>query len=390
MNIKLARDRVFPRTTIAWALALLLLPPIACSGTASPAAGGEAEEAAAQGDLIARLPADATTVGLIDFAALRSSPAYEFFKQEGSALGDSDELEEIIAETGIDPRTDLHRIAFVSNRWFSEDMGDGSGAVLVATFDRGKVLESLTGHDTVEHNGYTLYAVGDWDSGDTDDDSHGDESDSNSESHEDGSDDDDEHDGDSDADSESDEEGAASYLTILDDSTVAFGGNETIRAIIDVANGAASARTNNRLMGLLEDVDPDSETWFVSSQDALFKDLTPDDNVPMQQIPIDRINAMIISLRLTDGLQVNLRGRTEESADAKLLGDSLNGMLAFGKMMIQGSDPEVFSILDRGINAGSSGRDVTLRAELSFADLEALRDYAHKMFADSMGGEPAG
>ncbi len=364
MRIKLAYDRAFPLTAVVWAMALLLLPPIACSGSAAPSAGGsggdEAISAAAQGDLIARLPADATTVGMIDFAALRNTPAYEFLRNEGAAVGDPGEFEDLIAETGIDPDTDLHRIAFISSQWFSEDMGDASGAVVVATFDRDKVLESIAEQPTEEYGGYTLYSSDGWHRGEDEGDDEGDGE----------GDDGDRDDG---------------YLTILDDNTVAFGGSRTIRAIIDVANGAASARTNTRLMGLLEDVDPDSETWFVSAQDALFKDIAPDSDGPMQQIPIDRIDAMIMSLRLTDGIQVNLRGRTGESSDAKLLGDSLNGMLAFGKMMIQGSDPDVFAILDRGITAGSSGRDVTLRANLSIADLETLSNYARTTFEESMG-----
>ena len=366
MNIKLPNDRAFPLTAIAWALALLLLPPVACSGVAAPSADGtgvdEAESAGAQGDLIARLPADATTVGMIDFAALRNSPAYEFLRNEGAALGDPEEFEDLVAETGIDPRTDLHRIAFVSSEWFSEDMGDTSGALVVATFDRDRVLESMAGQPAEEYGGHTLYSPDGWG-----------------------------HEGDGGENRDEADEGSNEvdgYLTILDDSTMAFGGGRTIRAIVDVANGAASARTNTQLMALLEDVDPDSETWLVSAQDALFKDITPDDSMPMQQIPIDRINAMIVSLRLANGIQVNLRGRTDESSDAKLLGDSLNGMLAFGKMMIQGNNPDVFSILDRGIKAGSSGRDVTLRADLSIADLEALRDYAHETFDESASGDP--
>lgn len=377
MSIKLPKDRAFPLTAITWALALLLLPPIACSGAAVPSADGGsvdgAESAAAQGDLIARLPASATTVGMLDFAALRNSPAYEFLRKEGAAVGGADEFEKLIAETGIDPTTDLHRIAFMSSEWFSEDMGDGSGAVVVATFDRDKIIDSIAGQPTEEYGGHTLYAVDGW-GRDDDADNHDDDTDN--------------HDNEEGGEGHDVGETNDGYLTILDDNTVAFGGSRTIRAIVDVANGAASARTNTRLMALLEDVDPDSETWFISAQDALFKDISPDDSVPMQQIPIDRINAMIMSLRLADGIQVNLRGRTEESSDAKLLGDSLNGMLAFGKMMIQGSDPDVFAILDRGITAGSSGRDVTLRADLSIADLEALRDYAHKTFEDSMSGEP--
>ncbi len=373
MSIKLAYDRAFPLTTIVWALALLLMPPIACSGTAAPTADGPpGDEAAAQGDLIARLPADATTVGLINFTALRNSPVYDFLRSEGAAVGDPGKFEDLMAETGIDPRTDLHRIAFISSQWFSEEMGDASGAIVVATFDRDKLLESIAGQPTEEYGGYTLYSADGWGRSDEEGEQPDDDADDDPDSD----------------DPDEDDDGDDGYLTILDDNTVAFGGSRTIRAIIDVANGAASARTNTQLMGLLEDVDPDSETWFVSANDGLFKDITPNDSAPMQQIPIDRINAMILSLRLADGIRVNLRGRTADSSDAKLLGDSLNGMLAFGKMMIQGSDPDVFAILDRGITAGSSGRDVTFRADLSISDLEALRDYAHKAFGDSAEEEP--
>lgn len=102
----------------------------------------------------------------------------------------------------------------------------------------------------------------------------------------------------------------------------------------------------------------------------------------MPQIPVDRINAIIASARLTDGLGLRLRGRTGEEADAKLLGDSLNGMLAFGKMMLQSRSPEIFEILDRGVTAGSSGRDVTIRANLSMADLETLTEYAKSQVGD--------
>ena len=381
MSIKLDYDRGFPLVAIAWALALLLLPPIACSGSASPTADGasgeEAESAAAQGDLIGRLPADSTTVGMINFAALRDSAAYKFLRDEGAASGDAAEFEDLIAETGIDPRTDLYRIAFTSSQWFSEGISDASGGVVVATFDRAKMLESIAGQPTEEYGGHTLYSSEGWHRIAEESDHPGD-------------------------DTNEDDNGLVaedlqpaiagfandSYLTILDDNTVAFGSHRTIRAIVDVANGAASARTNTRLMGLLEDIEPDSETWLVSAQDALFKDIAPNNTVPMQQIPIDRINAIIMSLRLADGIQVNLRGRTGMSSDAELIGDSLNGMLAFGKMMIQGNNPDVFAILDRGITAGSSGRDVTLRANLSIGDLEILSKYARATFEDSMSGEP--
>ena len=51
-------------------------------------------------------------------------------------------------------------------------------------------------------------------------------------------------------------------------------------------------------------------------------------------------------------------------------------MVALGKMMLQSSSPAVFEILDRGIETGSRGRDVTIDAQLTMEDLRVLREYA--------------
>lgn len=364
-----------PTAAVAWAFLLLLLPPMACSGTAST----PLEEApAAQGDLIARLPAKATTVGYVDFAALRNSPVYEYLKNEGSGFGDPGRLEDMVGRTGIDPRTDLHRIAFVSGTSLVKPDPATSGVIVVATFDRARVLESLGGHEPERYEGHDLYTIASWSRRAGDDDASAD-NDASQEDDDSSEDDDDasEHD-----DSDDDGSLSRSYMTILDDSTLAFGGGETLRRIIDVARGEPSARTNDELMGLLEDVDPDSQVWTVSAHTSLLGDISAPEGTPMPQIPVDRIDALIMSIRLTDGIAMKLRGRTADQADAKLLGDSLNGMLAFGKMMLQSRTPEIFEILDRGVRAGSSGRDVTVSADLSMADIEALRQYAEKTIGD--------
>ena len=261
-----------------------------------------------------------------------------------------------MGETGIDPSSDLHRLAFVSSGPVANTDPSTTGLVIVATFDRERVLGSLGDQGSEEYGGHTLYELASW--------SRKKESEEGEEPVE-----------------------YRGFMTILDDSTLAFGGADSIRQIIDVAGGAASARSNDRLMGLLEDVDPDSQMWVVSAQDALFGDVQTPEGTPMPQIPVDRINALIASIRLTDGISLRLRGRTEQEDDAKLLGDSLNGMLAFGKMMLQSNSPEIFEILDRGVTAGSSGRDVTIRANLTMADLEALRDYAKTTMGETDEGD---
>jgi len=317
--------------------------------TGSEPAGSEEN----QGDLVAMLPVTATTVGFVDFAAIRETAAYEYLKQDAS-LGNAEGLERIIQETGIDPRTDLHRIAFISSDGFGT--WDDKGAFLVlATFDRARIEEALASAPTDEYSGRKLYQVGAMERSGEDGDT-GDEGVS--------------------VDVEVD-----GWMTVLSDTVLAFGGSDSIRAIVDVADGAPSARDNSNLMGLLEDVNTDAQIWLVSAQEGMFKDITPGEGSPIGQIGYDRINAMMLALDMSDGLSLRLRGRTGAEEDAKNLGDALNGMVALGKMMLQSNSPEVFEILDRGIETGSRGHDVTIDAELSLDDLRALREYANTVLS---------
>lgn len=354
----------------ALALAFTLVLPIACSG----ANDGAAPEAAGvvQGDLVAMLPASATTVGYLDVDTLRSSQLYMLAEEDDTLDINPDEaFSELIEATGIDPRTDLHRIAFASTAAVgSEGVEAGESAMIaLASYDRDKLMATLEKAETFEHEGRTLYRMKDIEVGDGGDEAAGDaEPETAAE----------------DADAE---EGV---LAILDEQTLVIGQEKAVIDILGVIGGAPSARANEQLMGLLQDVDPSSEMWVVSARDGLLGELKPSEGMPMPQIPVDKVNAIIFSARLATGLDLTLRGRTGAEADAKLLGDSLNGMLAFGKMMLQSNQPEVFAILDRGITAGSSGYDVTIKAALSIDDLRALRDFAKNAMSEEGTAEREG
>ena len=362
--MKLTIDLPFARRIApAFVLALgfaLLLPTAACA--AAPDGEDSSSEAVAstenQGDLVAMLPTAATTIGFVDFAAIRETSAYEFLKSN-AGIGDTDALEKIIGETGIDPRTDLHRIAFISSDGFGA--WDDQGAfVVLATFERERIANAVASAPSTEYSGRTLYQVGAM----AEDEEDGEESD------EDGVEIDGEVDG---------------WMTVLGDNVLAFGSSESIRSIVDVADGAPSARDNSTLMALLEDVNTDAQVWLVSAQEGMFSNITPEAGSPIGQIGYDRINAMMIALDLSDGLSFRMRGRTPAEEDAKNLGDALNGMVALGKMMLQSNNPGVFEILDRAIDTGSRGRDVTIDAELTMDDLRTLREYADTMIEPEGG-----
>jgi hypothetical protein len=343
--------RPLSRLTAAIAFGAFLLAPLACSGTTGEAPS--APPVSVQGDLIARLPADATTIGFVDVAALRDSGMYDYAEEQGADLADVDDLQEFIEKTGFDPRTDLHQIVWMTRGGFGGEE-KGTGALLaLATLDSERITEALADRPSFEYGGRTVYQL-----------------------REDGED------GEIDASGMEISFDTSGALALLSGDSFVAGSEEAVRAVIDVQGGAPSARTNTRMMELLEDVDTDAELWAIAAQDGMLAGLRSEGESTMPQIPIDRINSMIASLRVTDGLAFTFRGRTGAEEDAKLLGDSLNGMLAFGKMMLQSNEPEIFKIIDEGVTAGSSGYDVTVRARLTVEQLETLRQFARKTMSD--------
>jgi hypothetical protein len=352
--------RLAPACVFALGIALLI-PAAACAAAPNADAGSEADASEENpADLVAMLPSLATTIGFIDFAAIRETAAYEFLKQD-AGFGDTAALEKIVEETGIDLRTDLHRIAFISNDGFGT--WDERGAFLVlATFERARIEEAIASAPTDQYSDRNLYQIGAMDR------------DEENEGEVEGED-----------DSISIDVEVDGWMTILSDTVLAFGSSDLIRAIVDVADGAPSVRENSTLMVLLEDVNTDAQIWLVSAREGLFSSITPDAGSPIGQIGYDRINAMMLALDLSDGLSFRMRGRTPAEEDAKNLGDALNGMVALGKMMLQNSNPDVFEILDRDIETGSRGRDVTIEAHLTIDDLRVLRDYAETVIGSDRG-----
>lgn len=348
--------------TLAGTVCLLTLPSVACAGTAEEGAP------ASQGDLLGRMPADAVTVGIVDFAAVRDSAFYEFARQEGASVEDSAEFQELIERTGMDPRTDLHRLGFVAGRLDPASRPEGA-VILVASFDRERLEGSLQERPSVTYGEATFWELNEPEPL---------EDETEEEDPEDDGIDDEEA-----TEEEPERERSRPHLVILDADTVAVGSRTMLERIVDVAGGAPSARSNERLTGLIEDVEADSDVWAVSAQDQMFAGLPGRNDGPTSQIPVDKVRSLILSIQLADGIEVELRGRTAREEDAQLLGDSLNGMLAFGKMMLQNNSPEIFAILDESVTAGSGGRDVTVRAALSIQELRSLREFARETFDEA-------
>ena len=78
-----------------------------------------------------------------------------------------------------------------------------------------------------------------------------------------------------------------------------------------------------------------------------------------------------MSLQIGNGLSARLAGIATSSEDARMLTDSLNGLIAMGKMMLQGSQPELFEILD-GVHAEQDDQKINIEVTLSQTSFDFL------------------
>ena len=108
--------------------------------------------------------------------------------------------------------------------------------------------------------------------------------------------------------------------------------------------------------------------------------------MPAQGLPtaaIEDIQSLTFSMTMTDALSLRLTGVAGSAENAKLLSDSLLGLMSMGKMMLQQQQPGVFDILDRGITISSEDVEIQLEASLSGEDIQALRELAEAEAAES-------
>jgi hypothetical protein len=69
-----------------------------------------------------------------------------------------------------------------------------------------------------------------------------------------------------------------------------------------------------------------------------------------------------------------------------MISQSMLGLLAMGKMMMQQSHPELFNIVDRGLLIDSDDRAINIEANLSADDIETLRSLAEDRVEEAIPG----
>lgn len=355
------------------ALAALLVAAVACGG--QPEEPGPSSSTAVEVDLLELLPGDADLLGRVDLQALRRERVFEdvWGKRGEPDAADRGELEDLAEATGIDLRTDLQVAAiagFVGGSDGEREMD--AVAALAVPHDPDRLHEALSGRPATEHGAWTLYRLDDVAPGDGD-----------------------EEDVDDSASSEgsapgSDEEGAradvegrdrdALHLAPIDERTLIVGTEAGVmRALDTVAGDAPSVRSDASLTELAELAPDGSQAWAVVTRrafEAQLDDLPSEGPVPVPRKAIGALESLVAGVRVHDGVEAALLGTTGTPEDARLLAESLQGMLAIGKMMLQQRNQELFDIVDRSVDVSHEGSRVTVSTTMSRADFETLQGYA--------------
>ena len=335
------------------------------------------QQSATPSALIDRLPSGAMAIGWIDVERIAESLTPEQWA-EYLAMAEEDEnwqdLERFAAAMGFDPRTDLLQLAVVVLPGGEDDIE--AVFLMAAQFDRAQLESFLDEAETSSYEGQTIYTLDDATFEQFADMRREEEAEEEaSEAAE----------GEASVsilgralyllagESEADER---AFLTILDDTTVALGGEAAVRLAIDVdGDRHDSLKMDPAMNDLISDVAGEGQIWFVAMSETWDSGLDElqQSGGPVPASGIESIETMTLSMRLGEGLALRMVGIAGTPEDAKMLADSLSGLIAMGKMMLQQSEPELFDIVDRGISVSSDDRNVHIQADLTDADLEVLR-----------------
>jgi len=348
--------RLWLRMLIVTAVAALL----ACTASV------ETEGVTAQ-SLPDRLPAGATAVAFVDYRNIIETMPPEDWAEYEEMFEDSEDYErfERLTEViGINLREDLGQMALAAMPGAAGE--EGNAVILIsATMERSRLESTLAGVETVSYEGQTLYPLREaW--------AAIEEAGGQPQTGE----------------APMDLGDQTGFLAILDDRTLGFGGEQGLKAAIDAGAGRAASLADDPVMSeLLAGISDDSQAWFVARRESWQDQMSGlgESGGMVPTAALSSIETVTMSMRFAEGMRLRLAGITGAAEDARLLADSLGALITMGKLMMQQEEPELFQILDRGIRVSAEDRAIVIEADLSRADLEALRQLGEERAGSGPG-----
>jgi hypothetical protein len=362
-------------------LAVLLLAAGACKSTggASPAVN----------DLISRLPKTTTGIIVIDFKRAMNT---EFVDKALKESKDYAKYQEFIQKTGIDPQKDIEAVVIGAIGAIGGPDTSGVGLVNLK-YDRTALLARMK--DEVKslkedvYEGVTLISgieekeagekpVVEGQEGAAEDKKEGQEAEKPAEG--------------------GDQAEAAlaeaqdiiktekeMYIAFLDDTTIGFGTQDTLKAAVDVLKKKAEgAKTNAALMDLLKQANQKAMVWgtFAFNPEDIKKMA---ESNPMLS-SLGSLKAMAVSFDyVSKKLDIEFKALTSEPGKNKEIADMLIGFKSMGGMMA-GGKPEIAELLEK-IEISSGKDNIRFHALIPEDLLAKLGKMAEEEVKNKLGTE---
>jgi hypothetical protein len=163
-------------------------------------------------------------------------------------------------------------------------------------------------------------------------------------------------------------------LAFLDEGSLVIGSRGAVESTIaNRADGAASLRANDVLMGLLEQVRPGSSFWLVGDETLLAqlpKAIPVPGGASGVGMELPALEGLVVSGELAPLLSVHATGETADAAAATSLADVLRGFTAL--VTLQASQRPELKELVSAISVTTEASRVHVNVRLPYELLESL------------------
>ncbi len=264
---------------------------------------------------LARLvPVDTILLTGVRVQELRATPLYRKLESRGGA--GVREMTDLLAKSGFDVNKDVSALLIASNGVSTIIMAKGS--FKIATLDALRESGPKSGSKSAsgrksEYKGRAIYGDGD------------------------------------------------GSFTLLDDSTAVAGSAASVRAAIDLA--AAGGASGHPLLAAAASLPVTSQIWAVGTDLGVFADryVPREGNLANARRLLKSTKSVTLSADMTTGVKASIAGTCASDQDAKLLNDTLRGILGLGRLSVPEERRELLRLYD-GVKV--ERRDLTIHLEI--------------------------
>lgn len=278
------------------------------------------------------LPKDSTFLFSVDMKKLAATALYNKIKEDTKTL---EKYNEFVEKTGVDPEKHLERIILA----IPPDVEETQEVAIAVfgTFDREKILSAIEEEGEVEtstYEGLDVYSF-----------------------------------------TPEDEPMSMSFLA---EGCIAFGGQESIKRMIELSKGKGeSIEANAEMMDVLKDIHQEDMFWGAGLIPEGYKQKAMAN--PMTK-SFASLRSIILSINAEKGFDFFMLSRSDVEEDAKLMADAMKGFVALGKMGVS-EKPDILEVLDK-IVVESKKNEVTISMQLSEELMDRLGKEMQKQFGD--------